>query len=346
MSSVLGGKRAIGYYQDYVQELTNNSTSTPIDRYDAQLICAILSAVLTLPAFSNILIIHAIRTTPSLHNPSFLLIANLAVSDLGVALFGQPLSLTVQILEYLGNYDATLTLTEPAITTSFIFSGGSVFTLTAISIDRYLAVKLKLEYGRTVTSKRVICVIISIWTISLLNATSTLYLGHDITSAINTAGLLIMNCTIFVFYYKAHKLLQLQFTRVTQFTNRNRKTEMTSNLNLFRFKNTLTTIMIVVVCLFFCYIPMTSILFRMAIYLKIDKTTIIMYYITCNVMHFNSSLNPIILLIRMKPIQNAVLRTLRTNKAPLVVENLCLQKTPTLIKSDCQATEKLQLYAR
>lgn len=338
MTSVLGGKRAIGYYYDYVNDLTKNSSTASTVRYDSLFICAVLSTVLTLPAFTNFLIIYAIKTTPSLHNPSFLLIANLAVSDLGVALFGQPINLAVQYLEYIGNYQTTLKLTEPAIVTSFLFSGGSVFSLSVISVDRYLAVKLKLQYGSTVTSKRVIVTIISIWTISLVNATSSLYIGHEITSAINTAGLIILNCTIFFFYYKAHKLLRKQCTRVSHFTTRNKKTELTSNVNLVRFGRTLTTMLIVVICLIICYIPMTSVLFRLTIYLKIDQTTIIMYYISCNIMHFNSSLNPIILLIRMKPIQRAVLRRMRTitnTRQPAVVENHCLQHLSTIIKSDC-----------
>lgn len=315
MDSVLGGKRAVWYYHDYTKEIIKSrNSSTPTDRHDVQLTCAIISAVLTLPAFANIFIIYAIKTTPSLHKPSFLLIANLAVSDLGLALFAQPVSLAGQILDYLGNYEAALKLMEPALVISFFFSGSSVFTLSAISVDRYLAVRLKLQYGSTVTINRVIGNILLIWTIALFNAMGVLYLGHDLTSAINTAGLLLSNGTMFVLYYKSHQLLQKQFTRVTNQADRNNvnKNEMTSNLNLFRFRNTLTTMIIVVICLIICYIPITYVMFRMAIYLKFDRATIIMYFITCNVNHFNSSLNPIILLIRMKPIQNAVFQILRT----------------------------------
>lgn len=307
MTSALGEKRTIAYYQAYVNELmADNSTEPNV----AQLTCAIASAVLTIPAFANIFIIYGIIVTPNLHNPSFLLITNLAVSDLGVALCGQPVNLAVQILEYCGNYHTSLQLMEPSLVLSVFFSAGSMLTLSAISIDRYLAVRLKMQFSNTVTVKRALGTIILIWLASTVNATSALYMNHRFTSAFNTAGLLLMDFTMLVFYYKSHKLLHKQSSRVGSQENRSSNRDNIRNMNIPSFKNTLMTMIIVVTCLIVSYIPMTGVMLTLAIHITINRNTAFAYYISSNIIHFNSTLNPIILISRIKPIRKAVKKTL------------------------------------
>ena len=109
----------------------------------------------------NILAIHAIRKTSSLPKPLETFLLSLAVSDLGIGLLAQPLYI-VKIVNptcfaFLCTFQVQLTL-----------AFASFLSVVAITVDRFLAIHLHLRYQELVTHKRVVAVVISIWTLSLL----------------------------------------------------------------------------------------------------------------------------------------------------------------------------------
>ena len=53
---------------------------------------------------------------------------------------------------------------------SGLFAVSSFLSVTALSVDRFLAVKIHLRYQKLVTHKRVIAVAITIWILSALIA--------------------------------------------------------------------------------------------------------------------------------------------------------------------------------
>ena len=117
----------------------------------------------------NILTIHAIRKTSSLPKPLKTLLLSLAVSDLGVGLLVQPL------------YVASIVSLTCFFKTVFkiialLFVYASFFLVVAIGVDRFLAIHLHLRYQELVTHKRVVAVVISIWTLSLLFSLLIFYL--------------------------------------------------------------------------------------------------------------------------------------------------------------------------
>ena len=107
----------------------------------------------------NILTIHAIRKTSSLPKPFKTLLLSIAVSDLGVGFLAQPLYIAwiVRYVTFNTFYVIQLIFTIP-----------SFFTVVATSVDRFLAIHLHLRYKELATHKRVLAVVISIWTLSLL----------------------------------------------------------------------------------------------------------------------------------------------------------------------------------
>ena len=123
----------------------------------------------------NILTIHAIRKTSSLPKPLKTLLLSLAVSDLGVGLLAQPL----HIAQMVNPSDFTL-ITFYVI--QRIFSIASFFTVVAISVDRFLAVHLHLRYQELVAHKRVVVVVISIWTLSVLYSSLMCYAYNYLNS--------------------------------------------------------------------------------------------------------------------------------------------------------------------
>ena len=108
----------------------------------------------------NVLIIVALYKVSSLHPPSKLLLACLAFTDLSVGLIAHPLfcGLLFQT-ERPSSYSVVLIV----LNTSFVFSLVSLSTMTAISVDRLLALLLGLRYRQVVTVRRVKISIVALW---------------------------------------------------------------------------------------------------------------------------------------------------------------------------------------
>ena len=116
--------------------------------------------LLSLTAFlGNSLILVALHKESSLYPPSKLLYRCLATTDLFIGLATQPL----YTIHWISLAHEDWNLCRYAFDTAFI-SGyqlclGSLLTLTAISVDRLLALLLGLRYRQSVTLKRMYIVI-------------------------------------------------------------------------------------------------------------------------------------------------------------------------------------------
>ncbi|XP_078381483.1 melanocortin receptor 4-like [Oculina patagonica] len=117
----------------------------------------------TVAFLGNVLILIALHKESSLHPPSKLMFRCLAVTDLCVGLISQPafvaeLLFDVSDLPHLCYYFALL-----GNITSIVFAGVSLMTLTAISVDRLLALTLGLRYKQVVTLRRVWAIVSCFW---------------------------------------------------------------------------------------------------------------------------------------------------------------------------------------
>ena len=107
----------------------------------------------------NSITIYAIRKTSSLPNHLKLLLLSLAVSDLGVGLIVQLITLLVIRLHPNGEYSPSFKNTyDVLVNLTTLPSFGSFFGVTAVTVDRFLAIHLHLRYQELVTHKRVVAV--------------------------------------------------------------------------------------------------------------------------------------------------------------------------------------------
>ena len=143
-----------------------------ISGVDGELIfLSALNIFLSIAAFlENSLILVALHKETSLHPPSKLLYRNLAITDLCVGIITEPLLVT-----YLTSVLA------------LFFSGHTLFkvsllTLTAISVDRLLALLLGLRYRQVVTLKRTHIAVIGLWIMCIVGGASTTFWNTLITS--------------------------------------------------------------------------------------------------------------------------------------------------------------------
>ena len=136
---------------NYTSEM--NETDTPQWLTGVLVFLSALNIFLSITAsLGNALILVALSKETSLHPPTKLLFRCLAVTDLSAGLISQPLfayAIMARITK-MNNRD----LDKGFIVTGFILCGISVLTSTAISVDRLLALKLRVRYRHVVTLRR------------------------------------------------------------------------------------------------------------------------------------------------------------------------------------------------
>ena len=136
-------------------------------------------------AFGNILVIRALWKASSMPANIKKFFLNLAVSDLAVGLFAQLMYAVVLKIAAKGGHDFDILC--PTILTVcyfflFLLALASFLNVTAIAVDRLLAIYLHLRYRELVTSKCVVVTLVSIWIASFVSV--SLYVAVNTYSAI------------------------------------------------------------------------------------------------------------------------------------------------------------------
>lgn len=102
--------------------------------------CILNVPLLVLSIFGNSMVLAAVLKTPSLRSPSLMFLCGLAVSDLVVGLIVQP----IYIARELTFVDIFIRLTRIFGNS---FCGISFATMSAISVDRFLALQFHMTYS-------------------------------------------------------------------------------------------------------------------------------------------------------------------------------------------------------
>ena len=114
----------------------------------------------------NSLIIVAIKKASCLRPPSKLFYICLAATDLCVGIFTQPLVATYYLSPEHSKLCFILLYLIAAV--GAIFCGVSLLTLTAISVDRLLALKMGIRYRQVVTLRRARILVAAFWLLCIL----------------------------------------------------------------------------------------------------------------------------------------------------------------------------------
>ena len=266
----------------------------------------------------NTITIHAIRKTSSLPMALKTLLLSLAVSDLGVGLFVQPLHITVLVMQLEPNAE-----NNPTYQVTFhVFLGilnllyyASFFSVVALSVDRFLAIHLHLRYKELVTHKRVVAVVILIWVFGALLSLIGSFVIPAREDRYVVFATVEVSCLITgaVLYYKIclavrHHINQIHSLQVQQEAQ---NLEMANAARLR--KSTIGTLYVYLVFLF-CYLPENCIYF--ATFVSEWNTTLnVLSHHTLSLVFLNSSLNPLIYCWKMTDIRRAVIDILRTRVA-------------------------------
>ena len=267
----------------------------------------VLNSFLSVTAFlGNVLILIALHKESSLHPPSKLLLRCLATTDLCVGLTSEPLFVTSCVSLVNEYWNICHYAANAGFTTASIFCGVSVLTLTAISVDRLLALLLGLRYKQVVTLKRTYMIVITFFVVCTVS--SAMWFWNPVInlwcSIIVTSLCLVTSAFSYttIFFTLRHHQNQVQ--------DHLQQPNQTDQLHIARYKKAVSTAIWLQMTLVTCYLP-----YGVVTVLAPNRGRISSVYFAWRyaftLVFFNSSINPILYCWKIGEVRQAVKDTIR-----------------------------------
>ena len=274
---------------------------------DAELIS--LSVANTFVALSaileNALILVALRRESSLHPPSKLLYRNLAITDLGVGMVVVPLRMAYWFSVVIKSWDICYYTDLICYAAGYVICVVSLSTLTVISVDRLLALKLGLRYKQVVTYKRMRITVLAIWIMALVGV-SPYFWNARVTSLWGDIILLLCLAISVVAYTKIFFILR-HFQKQVQ-DNPGQLAQATP-LNIARYRSAVSSALWVQVTVVLCYLP-AGLATATTPQTGITVSRYLAREILSCLIFLNSSLNPLLYCWKIREVRQAVKDTL------------------------------------
>ena len=271
---------------------------------------SVINTFLSITAFlGNTLILVALHKDTSIHPPSKLLYRNLAITDLCVGIIAEPVQVAYWISVVNKRWDICHYTYFTACFLSVTLCSVSLITLTAISVDRLLALLLGLRYRQVVTLQRTHLIAIGGWIVSVVGA-STSFLNLLIVSLYQYVVIAFCSVTA-IFAYTKMIFMSL---RHSQIHGQNHvvqgQSSQVNTLNKARYRKAVYSALWVQVTLVICYLP-----YGIAVALTPQRgmplSTYLALQFTVTLVYLNSSLNPFLYCWKITEVRQAVKETLQ-----------------------------------
>lgn len=266
-------------------------------------ICVLNAPLMLTSTAGNILVLTAIKKTPSIRSSSITMLCSLAVSDLLVGFIVQPFFLAslltrVFLIERISKIMA------------FCLCGVSLCTMTAISIDRFLALQYPMRYQATITAhqRALNTLIVIIWLHNFVF--SGFYVWnwplYFIMIATGVCLFILVSAFCYIRIYRIVRRHQIQIQVQQQAAQQN--TTEGDNSNMVRMKRSALNTFIFYIAMVLCYFPIIISLCAASITSK-DLPEV--WHLADTVVFLNSSVNPLLYCWRLGEIRKAVLKIFR-----------------------------------
>ena len=257
----------------------------------------------TTAVLGNTLILVALHRASSLHPPSKLLCRNLAATGLCVGCIVQPLQVSYWISAVDEIWNICQFTAVANYITGYILCSVSLLTLTAISVDRLLALLLRLRYRRVVTLRRAYITIIVFWVASIIG-TLTNFWNPLITSWLLYMGTASCLTTTILSYAKIFFTLRHNQTDVRGSFAQRRPSQAISP-NIARFRKAVSSALWMEIIFVVCYMP-----YGIAAALTPQRRMSLSFYLarqfTATLVFLYSSLNPLLFCWKVREVRQAV----------------------------------------
>ena len=276
------------------------------------IILSVLNIFLSIAAFlGNTLILVALHKDRSLHPPSKLLFRSLAITDLCVGITVDPLNVTLLLSMVNEQWNICRFTFAAIVITGRFFCLVSLLTLSAISVDRLLALLLGLRYRQVVTLKRTCVNVIALWVFPFVGSIVSLW--NELISSwyIYSIGLL---CVVTSIYCYTRIFLRLRNHQTQVQDNVEGQPNQTIPQNIARYKKTVSSALWLQLTLGFCYLPVTLVrplVIQGTIRGELSSALYLAGVFTYTLVYFNSSLNPILYCWKITEVRQAAKDTIR-----------------------------------
>ena len=263
--------------------------------------CILNAPLMLLSIIGNALVLVAILKTPSLRSPSVIFLCNLAVSDLLVGLVVQPVYIVEQMVKTVPK------LQEATRGMGFAGCGVSLWTMTAITVDRFLALHYHLQYPNLMTTSRAIYTIITIWCIITLFSFSVLW-SPRIYYFLEAFCITICLLVCLVCFIKIYRIVRRHQVQIHVQQQAVENSTDTNKQQIRQSTKSAKNIFIYFLVMILCYTPW----FFVSIISAINNlNSIVLRTFPVTVVFVNSSINPFLYCWRTPELRMAVFKTAR-----------------------------------
>ena len=270
--------------------------------------CVVNLALTFVALTGNALVLYGVWKTPSLRSPFILLLCGLASTDFSVGFIAQPMFIAASFVELFSrSVSLKLIFIEIYRTIGVCLCGISLAMMTGISIDRLIGIYKPLQYPSIVTSSRVTRILVAIWTVGILAASSRFWERRVLFAAICSSIFICLIITIIcqATMYKIMRRHRLQIhSQIQPFDHRNAR-----NIRIISLRKSAFNASVFFIVLVICYCP------YLVVYIfyangKASELELGLL-LSSTVVYLNSALNPLLYCWRIREIRLAVLRTFR-----------------------------------
>jgi len=262
--------------------------------------CSIVALLIIVSITGNLLVLATIKRSPSLHTPSMVFICSLAVSDFLVGFIAQPLFMARELTQ--------LHLVKvPLEITAYAACGFSLCIMTAICLDRYVALHYHMRYPTVMTTPRAIYLVVCVCLFNFLMAIS--YWNRTVYLYIMATGICTCLLTSVAFYIRIYQIVrrhQIQIHCLQQAVQCGSDT--IAHMTMTRLRRSVMNTFLFFIVIVVCYFPKVI---SLVIYNLSLKNWNIEWKFANTAIFLNSSINPILYCWRLRGLRTAVFKTFR-----------------------------------
>ena len=275
------------------------------------IICLLNTPLMLISIIGNALVLAAIKRTPSILSTSTILLCSLAVSDLLVGVIGQP----IYIADLLTKNSF---ISQLSIMVGFSVCTVSLITISAISVDRLLALHFHLQYPTLVTRSRIKYTLGMIWSISFVVSGFNLWskrVYHLLVAPVIFICLIISTCCyIRIFQIVRRHLSEIQAQQRSVQSNNNEG----NGAHVLELRKSAMNTFVFYIALVICYTPAYILLTLNGLsHMRWQPK----WNFATTVIFLNSAINPFLYFWRLPRLRKAIVNTIRQMLCKLTEEN-------------------------
>ena len=295
--------------------LESDEESSPFET--SVIIISVLNALLIpICIAGNVLVLAAVWRNPSLRTPSTILLCSLAVSDLFVGFLVLPVNIAIALIP-LSRNDSLSRLPQARIFLNIQLCCVSLETMTAISVDRYLALRYHMRYPSMMTSKRATCVAATFWCKNVILSLLSIWK----TTAILLVAVVFVALCLFISsitYSAIYRIVRHHQHQIHAQQQAVQSMNAEQNLKIQAKKRAANTFLYYI-CMVLCYFPAVV---SALIYVTYKEHWNIRWYFSDTILFMNSAINPFLYCWRNRELREAVLKIVRKRLCKTDEENL------------------------